>query len=103
MLIENDTNQDFDILNVSKIIKNCLLEEKFDIILSGLQSDDQGNGQLGVLLAEHLNMSHASLVMETNFNSDNIIECVHRIYISSCCFLCRILCLCTVFLYKIKS
>jgi electron transfer flavoprotein beta subunit len=29
-----------------------------------------GNGQLGVLLAEHLNMSHGSLVMETNI-SDN--------------------------------
>tara|TARA_B100002052_G_scaffold54678_2_gene47843 strand:- start:1149 stop:1925 length:777 start_codon:yes stop_codon:yes gene_type:complete len=70
LLIENDTNHDYDILNVSKLIKNSIFEEKFDIVLSGLQSDDQGNGQLGVLLAEHLNMSHASLVMETNFNPD---------------------------------
>ena len=70
-LIENDLDKEYDILNISKIIKNCLEEEKFDIILSGLQSDDQGNGQLGVLMAEHLNMSHGSLVMETNLDVES--------------------------------
>ena len=64
IFIENDTNDEYDILNTSKIFNDVLKDENFDLILSGLQSDDMGNGQLGVLLAEHLNMSHGSLVMK---------------------------------------
>ena len=51
-------------------LKSVFKEENFDLILSGLQSDDIGNGQLGVLMAEHLNTSHGSLVMQTE-SSDN--------------------------------
>ena len=74
ILIENDSDSEYDILNISKIFKKVLSDENFDLILSGLQSDDIGNGQLGVLLSEHLNMSHASLVMETNMNDTNTIK-----------------------------
>ena len=70
IFIENNSNEDYDILNISKIFKSVFNEENFDLILSGLQSDDIGNGQLGVLMAEHLNMSHGSLVMQTE-SSDN--------------------------------
>jgi len=70
IFIENDQNLDYDILNISKIFKSVFKDENFDLILSGLQSDDIGNGQLGVLIAEHLQMSHGSLVMETE-TSDN--------------------------------
>lgn len=42
-----------------------MAEEKFDLILSGLQSDDLGFGQTGLLIGEMLGMSTASLVMET--------------------------------------
>ena len=44
------------------------------MIFSGLQSDDIGNGQFGLLIAEHLNASHASLVMETKLGSDSTIK-----------------------------
>ena len=74
ILIENDSDNEYDILNASKIFKKVLIEENFDLILSGLQSDDIGNGQLGVLLSEHLNFSHASLVMETNISDTDIIK-----------------------------
>lgn len=74
ILIENDSDDEYDILNISKIFKEVLQEENFDLILSGLQSDDIGNGQLGVLLAEHLNFSHGSLVMETNIENNNTIK-----------------------------
>lgn len=70
IFIENNSDEDYDILNISKIFKSVFNEENFDLILSGLQSDDIGNGQLGVLMAEHLNMSHGSLVMQTE-SSDN--------------------------------
>ena len=74
ILIENDSDNEYDILNISKIFKKVLLDENFDLILSGLQSDDIGNGQLGVLLSEHLSMSHGSLVMETNMNDTKTIK-----------------------------
>ena len=74
IFIENDINDEYDILNTSKIFNNVLKDENFDLILSGLQSDDMGNGQLGVLLAEHLNMSHGSLVMETSISDSSKIK-----------------------------
>jgi len=74
ILIENDTEKEYDILNVSKIFKQALSEENFDLILSGLQSDDIGNGQLGILLAEQLDTSHGSLVMETNISDNSKIK-----------------------------
>ena len=74
IFIENDTNDEYDILNISKIFNNVLKDENFDLIFSGLQSDDMGNGQLGVLLAEHLNMSHGSLGMETNISDSSKIK-----------------------------
>ncbi len=63
-----------DILNVAKIITDNIKSEKFDIILSGLQSDDSGNCQLGLLIAEMLNTSHASLVMSTEMIDDSTIK-----------------------------
>ena len=63
-----------DILSLAKIITSALKEENFDLILSGLQSDDQGNSQLGLLIAELLNMSHATLVMGTEILSDSTIK-----------------------------
>ncbi len=33
-------------------------------MLTGLQSDDQGFGQVGVVLAEKLGMPHATIIME---------------------------------------
>ena len=63
-----------DILSLAKIIASALKEENFDLILSGLQSDDQGNSQLGLLIAELLNMSHATLVMGTEIINDSTIK-----------------------------
>ena len=42
--------------------------------MTGLQSDDQGNSQLGLILAELLNMSHGSLVMGTEIIDDSTIR-----------------------------
>ena len=36
----------------------------FDLVLTGLQSDDQGHGQTGVVLAETLGMPHSTIIME---------------------------------------
>src|SRR4026207_1581747 len=39
-------------------------DEQFDLILTGLQSDDQGFAQVGVILAEKLGRPHATIIME---------------------------------------
>ena len=67
IFINNPDQSNQDPLSRAKVIAKVLENEKFDIVLSGLQSDDDGYAQLGVLLAELLNMSHASLVMGTEF------------------------------------
>lgn len=52
-------------LKIAQIITEFIKNENFDMILSGLQSNDQGFSQVGLLIAEYLNTSHASLVMGT--------------------------------------
>ena len=70
----NRNNEYIDILSMAKIITKNISSEKFDIILSGLQSDDDGYSQLGVILSELLNMNHASLVMGTDFIDDKTVK-----------------------------
>ena len=70
--IETEDLRDIDPLYISKTIAETLRSEDFDLILSGLQSDDNGMGQTGVLLGELLNMSTATLAIETNIDQDKI-------------------------------
>ena len=71
ILIDNkDIDENLDPLEVSKIISKVLDKENFDLVLSGLQSDDSGHSQTGLLIAELLNMTHASLVVGTEILSN---------------------------------
>jgi electron transfer flavoprotein beta subunit len=38
--------------------------ERFDLVLTGLQSDDQGQAQTGVVLAERLGIPHSTIIMD---------------------------------------
>ncbi|MSO55404.1 MAG: electron transfer flavoprotein beta subunit/FixA family protein [Acidobacteria bacterium] len=49
---------------VAGALADAVREEKFDLVLAGLQSDDQGAAQTGVILAERLGLPHATIVME---------------------------------------
>src|SRR6266480_3647205 len=42
----------------------AMADERFDLILTGLQSDDQGFAQTGVVLAERLGLPHATIIMD---------------------------------------
>jgi electron transfer flavoprotein beta subunit len=53
-----------DPLGSAKSLAAALSKEKFDLVLTGLQSDDQGFGQTGVLLAELLGLPHATIIMQ---------------------------------------
>jgi electron transfer flavoprotein beta subunit len=41
-------------------------------VLTGLQSDDQGFGQVGVVLAEKLGMPHATIIMEVQVSESGL-------------------------------
>lgn len=52
-----------DPLAAARSLAAAIEKENFDLVLTGLQSDDQGFGQTGVLLAELLGRPHATLIM----------------------------------------
>ncbi|MGH9691358.1 MAG: electron transfer flavoprotein subunit beta/FixA family protein [Candidatus Acidiferrales bacterium] len=52
-----------DPLNSARSLAAAIKAENFDLLLTGLQSDDHGFGQTGVLLAELLGRPHATIIM----------------------------------------
>jgi electron transfer flavoprotein beta subunit len=61
--ISDDKAHLLDPLGAAKSLAAAIEREKPDLVLTGLQSDDQGFGQTGVLLAERLGLPHATLIM----------------------------------------
>jgi electron transfer flavoprotein beta subunit len=53
-----------DAFAVADALADAMRDERFDLVLTGLQSDDQGFAQTGVVLAERLGLPHATIVME---------------------------------------
>ena len=53
-----------DAFMVAGALAGSMKEEGFDLVLTGLQSDDQGFAQTGVILAEKLGFAHATIIME---------------------------------------
>jgi electron transfer flavoprotein beta subunit len=49
---------------VAAMLASAIRDEPFDLVLTGLQSDDQGFGQVGVILAAALGIPHATIIME---------------------------------------
>jgi electron transfer flavoprotein beta subunit len=54
----------FDPLTAGKLLAAAVKAEAPDLVLTGLQSDDLGYGQTGVIMAELLGVPHATLIME---------------------------------------
>jgi electron transfer flavoprotein beta subunit len=52
----------------------AMKDEQFDLVLTGLQSDDQGFAQVGVILAERLGLPHATIVMEVQVPSTTTLK-----------------------------
>jgi len=70
--IEESGQIETDPLSIAKSIVSAIKDENFDLVLSGLQSDDTGMGQTGVLVGELLNMSVATLAIETDIDKEKI-------------------------------
>src|ERR1700721_2195039 len=61
--IDEDMNA-FDPLWGAGLLAAAIKAESPDLVLTGLQSDDLGYGQTGVILAELLGLPHATLIMQ---------------------------------------
>jgi electron transfer flavoprotein beta subunit len=61
--IEDEKISSWSTLGLAHLLAKAVGPEKPDLILTGLQSDDLGYGQTGVVLAEILGLPHATIVM----------------------------------------
>lgn len=55
---------EYDALGVARLLAAAVKDEQADLLLTGLQSDDLGLGQTGVILAELLGLPHATLILK---------------------------------------
>ena len=62
--VEDDRLASADAFVTSAALAAAMKEETFDLVLTGLQSDDQGFAQVGVIMAEILGLPHATIIME---------------------------------------
>jgi electron transfer flavoprotein beta subunit len=62
--IADDNFAQLDPLGAAKVLAAAIRKEKIDLVLTGLQSDDHGFGQTGVLLAALLDLPHSTLIMQ---------------------------------------
>ena len=61
-----------DSLGVARLLAEAVKAEAPDLVLTGLQSDDLGAGQTGVVMAELLGVPHATLVLAVERVGDGI-------------------------------
>ncbi len=61
-----------DAANIARAFVTTIKEDKFDLIFTGLQSDDYGYAQTGVIMAELLNWPHATIIMEIQKSDSGI-------------------------------
>src|SRR5258708_19136174 len=64
--IEGENLRGLDPLSLARLMAGAVSAEKPDLILTGLQSDDLGYGQTGVILAELKGLPHATLIMHVD-------------------------------------
>lgn len=69
ILVKDDAEQISNPHAVAQVLSQVLREEEYDLILAGTQSDDFSYAQTGVILAELLGLSHATIVMEIEAES----------------------------------
>ena len=70
--IEDEQAASWDTLYLAKLLAKAVAQEKPDLVLTGLQSDDLGYGQTGVVLAEILGFVHATIIMAVEVFGEGI-------------------------------
>jgi electron transfer flavoprotein beta subunit len=64
--VQGDDFATADAFATAGALADAIKDEQADLVLTGLQSDDQGFAQVGVVLAEKLGMAHATIIMEVH-------------------------------------
>lgn len=62
--LDDPAFQGLDAYGMARVMARAIEKERPDLVLTGLQSDDFGFAQVGVILAEMLNMPHSTIIME---------------------------------------
>jgi electron transfer flavoprotein beta subunit len=62
--IEEESVGEMDTLGIARLLARAVEPERPDLVLTGLQSDDLGYGQTGVVLAELLGYPHSTIIMQ---------------------------------------
>jgi electron transfer flavoprotein beta subunit len=70
--VEADALASADAGIVAAALADAIRDEAFDLVLTGLQSDDQGFGQVGVILAGSLGIPHATIIMEVEASASGL-------------------------------
>jgi electron transfer flavoprotein beta subunit len=70
--VEDDALASADAFVIADALTAAMKDEQFDLILTGLQSDDQGFAQTGVILAERLGLPHATIIMEVQVSNGGL-------------------------------
>ena len=70
--IEEENLNTLDTLGVATLLAAAAKAENPDLFLTGLQSDDLGYGQTGVVVAELLGLPHSTIIMQVAVNGSKI-------------------------------
>ena len=70
--IQEERLSSWDTLGLARLLAKAIGPEKPDLVLTGLQSDDLGYGQTGVVLAEILGIPHATIIMAVEVLDGNV-------------------------------
>lgn len=70
--VEDAAADTSDAFVIASALATAVRDEHVDLVLTGLQSDDHGFAQTGVVLAERLGFSHATIIMEVQAESSTV-------------------------------
>jgi len=70
--LDDPAFQGLDAHGVALAMSRALANEKPDLVVTGLQSDDRGFAQTGVILAEMLGLAHSTIIMEIQVDGSTL-------------------------------
>jgi len=70
--LEDNRFVNMDAYNIARAFAAAIKDEQFDLIFTGLQSDDYGAAQTGVILAELMGWPHATIIMQIEKSDSGI-------------------------------
>ena len=68
--VDGDQLATADAFVTAAALAEAIKGEGIDLVLTGLQSDDQGFAQVGVVLAERLGVPHSTIIMEVQIDAE---------------------------------